>query len=94
MSDSALGKPFPVRFEEDIEASINTLQDRTGFNFSEIIRRSARYTIPRFLTGEIDISRLPARGASIALLSASAPIESAPEPISEDGPVHLEPSLS
>jgi len=38
----AKGSPIPVRFDEEEEAQINLLHDRTGISKSEIIRRAIR----------------------------------------------------
>lgn len=50
-----LSDPVPVRFDESDEELLSKLAAQSGLKRSEIIRRSCRYTFPRFLTGELRI---------------------------------------
>ena len=73
MAETNLGQPIPTRYETDIE--------RFGMPVSEILRRSARFTVPKFLTGEIDIHRITSRKASAELLNAASPGTPAAAPL-------------
>jgi hypothetical protein len=59
---SAYADPVPVRLDHRTAELVTELAQASGLNKSEILRRAVRYAIPRFLSGEADLVRLPAGG--------------------------------
>jgi hypothetical protein len=62
------GLPVPTRFDEAEEDFLSEIKQRTGFKKAEIVRRACRFSLPKFLSGEVNIldmvpgvSVLPAR---------------------------------
>ena len=51
--------PVPVRFDEPEHEGLVTINDETGLNKGEIIRRACRFAFPKFISGEVDICRAP-----------------------------------
>lgn len=64
------GQPYPFRPDADTAPLLEQLETKTGFNKAEIIRRSCRFAVPRFLDGTADI--LKAGDADDATLAAAA----------------------
>jgi hypothetical protein len=49
------GNPIPIRFDEHEESTLADIATATGLGKAEIIRRAARYALPKFLNREINI---------------------------------------
>lgn len=62
MSDNTTtGTPFPFRLPPLETGDVMALKARYGLNKSEIVRRCLYYSLPRFLSGEVDITRIVSR---------------------------------
>ncbi len=61
MSKRDNGEPFPVRLYEPESGDVVTLKNRHGLPKSEVIRRCLFFALPKFLSGEADISRVVAQ---------------------------------
>lgn len=59
-------KPIPFRPDDASDAIVTDLHTRTGMSKSEILRRACRYSLPKFVSGEVDISRITAPPAEPA----------------------------
>ena len=70
MSDEAKGKrrakgrrttkgdPYPCRFDTEEQAGLEEINAETGMSYAEIIRRACRFSFPKFLSGEVPISKV------------------------------------
>jgi hypothetical protein len=47
--------PIPVRLDEGSDAVLSGLSERTGIPKAELVRRSLRFALPKFVTGEADL---------------------------------------
>lgn len=52
--------PVPVRLNRAEQVSVGEIARTTGLSKSEILRRACRFAFPKFLSGEVDISRVVA----------------------------------
>lgn len=54
------GMPHPIRFDETEKELIEGLQERTEpkMSVNEIMRRSLRFAVPKFLSGEASLTEL------------------------------------
>lgn len=77
----AKGNPKPVRFDHNDSLLISQLQQRSDppLSATEIIRRSVRFAVPKFLSGEAPLTEIKPR-ARRRRNSPAAPAASAPAP--------------
>lgn len=59
------GHPHPIRFDSEENRMIAELQDRTQpqMSVNDIMRRSLRFAVPKFLSGEAALTTLKPEGA-------------------------------
>ncbi len=62
---SKKGMPHPIRFDAEEKKLITDLQDATSpaMSVNEVMRRSIRYAVPKFLSGEAQLTTLNAKPA-------------------------------
>ncbi len=59
MTTATLKKmPIPVRLDEPEDDVARSLAHQTGLTKSEVIRRACRFSLHKFASGEVDISRV------------------------------------
>jgi DNA-directed RNA polymerase alpha subunit len=51
-------KPIPFRPDDGVREIIAILARQTGMSQSEVLRRACRFSLPKFASGEVDISRV------------------------------------
>lgn len=59
------GLPHPIRFDDTEQGLIGDLQDRTEptMSVNEVIRRSVRYAVPKFISGKVPLTALKPKAA-------------------------------
>lgn len=58
MTTAAKKLPIPVRLDEPEDDTARALAQQTGLTLSEVLRRACRFSLPKFKSGEVDISRV------------------------------------
>lgn len=52
------GKPIPTRFDETEETLLRQIAKVTGLAVGQVIKRAARFALPKFASGEVNILTL------------------------------------
>lgn len=56
---SQFADPIPVKLDKPTDAVVRKLKAGVNLSYSEVLRRCVRYSAPLFLSGAVDIARIP-----------------------------------